>query len=189
MPPSEICLRWVAGRPLYQNTYRYQRGSGTRIYGLRLYATAPQYQPGRGPKRIPIKNAAVPKQKPASPKLNPFISPNVPKQDTHVSPNPPKENKYVSPNTTGQASTSPQHNPPIQRKSKVARSEPKSQGRGSRGYIVRIRAALIIFVGSTIAYSMVNFQQPLLVPSRHLLTCMPDDLPPPTHRRPIYPRS
>lgn len=149
-------LRWFAARPLCQNPYRHQTCSAARIYGLRLYATAPRGKPAFIPKqkqRVPIQNAAVSKQKPAPPKLNPSISSSAPDQNGHV-----------ALDTAKQVPRSQIYQPLIRPKPKYAWSGPDSTPRSEDEpklkrsvYIPRMRVALGIFFVSLIAYSMVAF--------------------------------
>lgn len=145
MAPSEICLRWVAVRPLFQNPYRHRIPSD-RIYCLRCYATSPQSKSGPVPRKrlvISKQNAAVPKHNPSPPKLNPFVSSNA--------------NKYVSPNAT-------KYNPLVQQKpgrgSSGPIAAPKSQSESqskSRVYLPRTRVVIGVLLVGSIIYSMVVF--------------------------------
>lgn len=176
MAPAEISLPWIAGRMSFQNPYRHQRCSAARIYGLRLYATAPQYGPGLLPKQkpgTPNQNSAVRKPKPPPLNLNRFISPTVPEKDKTISPNTTKENKYVSPNTSKKSLTPPKYKSLVQRRSRgtlfdepitapkpPSAFESKTRGLKSKAriHLPRVRIVIgVLFVGSLI-YSMVPFQ-------------------------------
>lgn len=167
MAPAEICLPWIAGRRSFQNPYRHHRCSAARIYGLRLYATAPQYGPGFLPKQKPgtsNQNPAVPNQNPPPLKLNRFISPNAPK-NKHISPNTLKENKYVSSNTRIESIPPPKHKSLVQRRSRgtlfdepITAPEPPSAFKTkARLNLPRVRIVFGVLLIGSLIYSMVVF--------------------------------
>lgn len=149
MASSEICLRWVAVRPLFQNPYRHRIPSADRIYGLRLYATSPQPKSGLVPRQrqsIPNQNPAGPKHNRPPPKLNPFVSSNAPNHNNYVAPNPTKSKPLVQLKPGG-GSFGPIAAP-------TPRSESKSKG---RVYLPRTRVVIGVLLVGSILYSMVVF--------------------------------